>query len=313
MNRIQLPKTQLNVSRLCLGGNVFGWSADEPQSHAVLNAYTELGGNFIDTADAYSEWGEGHVGGESETVIGNWMRERKNRDDVIIATKVAKLSTRAGLSRANIIAACDDSLRRLKTDYIDLYYAHEDDQTVDLLETLGAFTELQQAGKIRYAAASNYTGARLREAAAVSRENNLTEYVTVQNHYNLLERDEYESDAVPAIQELGLSGVPFFGLARGFLSGKYQPGVEIDSVRAGGVTKYLNPAGWAVIERLQRLADHHSTDGRKIHVSAIALAWVRQQPTVAAPIASARTVEQLHEFAVEVTLSEAELAYLVGE
>ena len=313
MNRIQLPKTQLNVSRLCLGGNVFGWSADEPQSHAVLNAYTELGGNFIDTADAYSEWGEGHVGGESETVIGNWMRERKNRDDVIIATKVAKLSTRAGLSRANIIAACDDSLRRLKTDYIDLYYAHEDDQTVDLLETLGAFTELQQAGKIRYAAASNYTGARLREAAALSRENNLTEYVTVQNHYNLLERDEYESDAVPAIQELGLSGVPFFGLARGFLSGKYQPGVEIESVRAGGVTKYLNPAGWAVIERLQRLADHHSTDGRKIHVSAIALAWVRQQPTVAAPIASARTVEQLHEFAVEVTLSDAELAYLVGE
>lgn len=313
MNRIQLPKTQLNVSRLCLGGNVFGWSADEPQSHAVLNAYTELGGNFIDTADAYSEWGEGHVGGESETVIGNWMRERKNRDDVIIATKVAKLSTRAGLSRANIIAACDDSLRRLKTDYIDLYYAHEDDQTVNLLETLGAFTELQQAGKIRYAAASNYTGARLREAAAVSRENNLTEYVTVQNHYNLLERDEYESDAVPAIQELGLSGVPFFGLARGFLSGKYQPGVEIESVRAGGVTKYLNPAGWAVIERLQRLADHHSTDGRKVHVSAIALAWVRQQPTVAAPIASARTVQQLHEFAVEVTLSEAELAYLVGE
>jgi aryl-alcohol dehydrogenase-like predicted oxidoreductase len=313
MNRIQLPKTELNVSRLCLGGNVFGWSADEPQSHAVLNAYIELGGNFIDTADAYSEWADGHVGGESETVIGNWMRERKNRDDVIIATKVAKLSTRAGLSRANIIAACDDSLRRLKTDYIDLYYAHEDDQTVDLLETLGAFTELQQAGKIRYAAASNYTGARLREAAAVSRENNLTEYATVQNHYNLLERDEYESDAVPAIQELGLSGVPFFGLARGFLSGKYQPGVEIESVRAGGVTKYLNPAGWAVIERLQRLADHHSTDGRKIHVSAIALAWVRQQPTVAAPIASARTLQQLHEFAVEVTLSEAELAYLVGE
>ena len=313
MNRIQLPKTQLNVSRLCLGGNVFGWSADEPQSHAVLNAYTELGGNFIDTADVYSEWADGHVGGESETVIGNWMRERKNRDDVIMATKVAKLSTRAGLSRANIIAACDDSLRRLKTDYIDLYYAHEDDQTVDLLETLGAFTELQQAGKIRYAAASNYTGARLREAAAVSRENNLTEYVTVQNHYNLLERDEYESDAVPAIQELGLSGVPFFGLARGFLSGKYQPGVEIESVRAGGVTKYLNSAGWAVIERLQRLADHHSTDGRKVHVSAIALAWVRQQPTIAAPIASARTVEQLHEFAVEVTLSDAELAYLVGE
>ena len=313
MNRIQLAKTDLNVSRLCLGGNVFGWSADEPQSFGVLNAYTELGGNFIDTADVYSEWGEGHVGGESETVLGNWMRERKNRDDVIIATKVAMLSTRKGLSRANIIAACDDSLRRLKTDYIDLYYAHQDDQTVELAETLGAFTELQQAGKIRYAAASNYTGARLREAAEISRSLGLTEYVAVQNHYNLLERDEYENDAAPAVRELGISGIPFFGLARGFLSGKYQPGVEIDSVRASGVTKYLNAEGWAVIERLQRIADHHSTDGKKVHVSAIAIAWVRQQPTIAAPIASARTVEQLHEFATEITLSEAELNYLIGK
>ena len=313
MNRIQLAKTDLNVSRLCLGGNVFGWSADEPQSFGVLNAYTELGGNFIDTADVYSEWGEGHVGGESETVLGNWMRERKNRDDVIIATKAAMLSTRKGLSRANIIAACDDSLRRLKTDYIDLYYAHQDDQTVELAETLGAFTELQQAGKIRYAAASNYTGARLREAAEISRSLGLTEYVAVQNHYNLLERDEYENDAAPAVRELGISGIPFFGLARGFLSGKYQPGVEIDSVRASGVTKYLNAEGWAVIERLQRIADHHSTDGKKVHVSAIAIAWVRQQPTIAAPIASARTVEQLHEFATEITLSEAELNYLISK
>ena len=313
MQRIQLPKTDLNVSRLCLGGNVFGWSADEAQSQGVLNAYAELGGNFIDTADVYSEWADGHVGGESESVIGNWMRDRKNRDEVVIATKVAKLSTRAGLSRANIIAACDDSLRRLKTDYIDLYYAHEDDQTVDLVETLGAFTELQQAGKIRFAAASNYSGDRLRQASVASRANDLTEYVAVQNHYNLLERDEYEQDAVPALQELGIAGVPFFGLARGFLSGKYQPGVQIDSVRAGGVTKYLNPEGWGAIERLQRLANHHSTDGHSVHVSAIALAWLRQQPTVAAPIASARTVEQLHQFATEISLTETELDYLAGK
>ena len=312
MNRIQLPKTQLNVSRLCLGGNVFGWSADEYESEGVLNAYTELGGNFIDTADVYSEWAEGHVGGESETVLGNWMRERKNRDDMIIATKVAKLTTRAGLSRANIIAACDDSLRRLKTDYIDLYYAHEDDQSVDLLETLSAFSELQQAGKIRYAAASNYSGARLLEAAEVSRSNNLTEYVAVQNHYNLLEREEYETDTRPAVEALGMSSLPYFGLARGFLSGKYQPGVEINSVRASGVTKYLNAEGWAVVERLQRLADHHSTDGRKVHVSAIALAWLRQQPTVAAPIASARTVDQLRQFATEVVLTNTELNFLAN-
>ena len=312
MERIQLPKTDLNVARLCLGGNVFGWSADEPQSHAVLNAYTELGGNFIDTADAYSEWAEGHVGGESESVIGNWMRERKNRDDVVVATKVAKLSTRPGLSRANILAACDDSLRRLKTDYIDIYYAHHDDQDVPLAETLGAFDELQRVGKIRFAAASNYSGARLREAAAVSRELGLTEYVTVQNHYNLLERNEYETDARPAIEELGLSGVPFFGLARGFLSGKYQPGVEIDSVRASGVTHYLNDAGWATIDRLQKIADHHSINGRVVHISAVALAWVRQQPTIAAPIASARTVEQLQQFAVEVKLSADELSFLAG-
>ena len=312
MKRIQLNHTDLTVSRLCLGGNVFGWSADEAQSHAVLSEYVELGGNFIDTADMYSEWGEGHIGGESETVIGTWMKAKKNREDVIIATKVAKLSTRPGLSRKNIIAACDDSLRRLQTDHIDLYYAHEDDQTVDLLETMGAFDELRQAGKIRYAAASNYSGARLLEAAEVSRANSLISYVTVQNHYNLLERDEYEQDAVPAMQQLGLSGLPYFGLARGFLSGKYRPGVEVQSVRLGGVSHYLNSAGWSVLERLDKVAAHHSTNGKVVHISAIALAWVRQQTTIAAPIASARTVEQLREFAVEIELSQEELNYLAG-
>lgn len=300
-----LAKTDLQISSLCLGGNVFGWSADEKQSHEVLNVYTELGGNFIDTADVYSEWGEGHVGGESESVIGTWLKSRGNRDEVVIATKVAKLSTRPGLSRANIIAACDDSLRRLQSDHIDLYYAHEDDQKTPLEETLAAFTELQRAGKIRFAAASNYTGARMLEAAQIAKANQLTEYVALQNHYNLLEQEEYETDAVPALRELGIEGIPYFGLARGFLTGKYREGVSVESVRAGGVTKYTNEHGWATLAKLDRLAAHHSTS-----LAAIALAWVRQQPTIAAPIASARTVEQLREFMVDVTLAPEELQFL---
>jgi len=300
-----LAKTDLQISELCLGGNVFGWSADERQSHDVLNVYSELGGNFIDTADVYSEWGEGHVGGESETVIGTWLKSRSSTDEVVIATKVSKLSTRPGLGRANIFAACDDSLRRLGRDHIDLYYAHDDDHETPLEETMAAFTELQQAGKIRFAAASNYSGARLREASTISKQHGFIEYSALQNHYNLLEREEYERDSVPALAELGIEGVPFFGLARGFLSGKYREGVQVESVRASGVTKYTNEHGWAVLAKLDRLANHHS-----VSVSAIALAWLREQPSVAAPIASARTVEQLREIMTHVNLSAAELQFL---
>jgi aryl-alcohol dehydrogenase-like predicted oxidoreductase len=305
MNLRSLAKTDLQISNLCLGGNVFGWSADERQSHDVLNVYSELGGNFIDTADVYSEWGEGHVGGESETVIGTWLKSRASTDEIVIATKVSKLSTRPGLGRANILAACDDSLRRLSRDHIDLYYAHDDDQETPLEETMAAFTELQQAGKIRFAAASNYSGARLREASLISKQHGLIEYSALQNHYNLLEREEYERDSVPALAELGIEGVPFFGLARGFLSGKYREGVQVESVRASGVTKYTNEHGWAVLAKLDRLANHHS-----VSVSAIALAWLRQQPSVAAPIASARTVEQLREIMTQVNLSAEELKFL---
>jgi aryl-alcohol dehydrogenase-like predicted oxidoreductase len=300
-----LAKTDLHISELCLGGNVFGWSADERQSHEVLHVYSELGGNFIDTADVYSEWGEGHVGGESETVIGTWLKSRASTDEIVIATKVSKLSTRPGLGRANILAACDDSLRRLGRDHIDLYYAHDDDQETTLEETMAAFTELQQAGKIRFAAASNYSGARLREASLISKQHGFIEYSALQNHYNLLEREEYERDSVPALAELGIEGVPFFGLARGFLSGKYREGVQVESVRASGVTKYTNEHGWAVLAKLDRLANHHS-----VSVSAIALAWLRQQPSVAAPIASARTVEQLREIMTHVNLSAVELQFL---
>lgn len=305
MTEYSLAKTDLKISHLCLGGNVFGWTTNESQGFDVLDAFLDLGGNFVDTADAYSRWKPGNVGGESETIIGNWLEARSNRANLIIATKVAKLETRPGLSRANIIAACEDSLRRLKTDYIDLYYAHEDDGNTPLEETLGAFTELRDAGKIRYAAASNYTGARLLEAAEISRANNLIEYSALQNHYNLIERKDYEHDSVPVLKQLGISGVPFFGLARGFLSGKYREGLSVESVRAGGMAEYANTAGWQLLARLDKVAEAHNCS-----LSAVALAWLRQQETVAVPIASARTVEQLAEIMQEVILTDDELKFL---
>lgn len=296
--RILLKNTDLSVYPLCLGGNVFGWTADQQQSFDVLDAHRKLGGNFIDTADVYSEWVPGNAGGESESIIGAWMASRGTRSETVVATKVAKLSTRPGLTAANIIAACNDSLRRLQTDYIDLYYAHEDDQNVPLEETMGAFDQLQKAGKIRFAAASNYSGARLRDAAEVSERNGLIKYVALQNHYNLVERTEFESDAQPALSALGLSALPYYSLASGFLSGKYQPGVEVNSNRAGGVEGYKTEQGWAVVSTLGEIANELSTS-----VSAVALAWLRSNPVVSTPIASARTVEQLEQIMPVVVLS----------
>ena len=304
-SRIPIPKTELSVYPLCLGGNVFGWSADEAQSHDVLDAYTSHGGNFIDTADVYSEWKDGNNGGDSEAIIGSWLKKRGNRSEVVIATKVAKLSTRPGLSAANIKAAVDESLKRLQSEYIDIYYAHEDDQNTPLEETLGAFDEIVKSGKVRYIAASNYNSARLKEAIEISKANNFVQYIAIQNHYNLLERKEYESDMAPALKELGLSGIPFFALARGFLSGKYRKGATVESVRAGGVANYLNDAGYALLEKLDVLAKSHNAS-----VSAIAIAWLRAQPTISAPIASARTVAQLNEIVPIVALTSEELASL---
>ena len=304
-SRIPIPKTELSVYPLCLGGNVFGWSADEAQSHDVLDAYTSHGGNFIDTADVYSEWKDGNSGGDSEAIIGSWLKKRGNRSEVVIATKVAKLSTRPGLSAANIKAAVDESLKRLQSDYIDIYYAHEDDQNTPLEETLSAFDEIVKSGKVRYIAASNYNSARLKEAIEISKANNFVQYIAIQNHYNLLERKDYESDMAPALKELGLSGIPFFALARGFLSGKYRKGATVESVRAGGVANYLNDAGYALLEKLDVLAKSHNAS-----VSAIAIAWLRAQPTISAPIASARTVAQLNEIVPIVNLTNEELASL---
>lgn len=303
--RIELPNTDLSVYPLCLGGNVFGWTANDAESNAVLDHHHELGGNFIDTADVYSRWVPGHLGGESETVIGNWQTSRKARSSLVIATKVAKLDSRPGLSRANILAACDDSLRRLKTDYIDLYYAHEDDQLTPLEETLGAFDELVKSGKVRYIAASNYTGQRLREAIEISEKYGFAKYVALQNQYNLLDRSEFETDSAPVLEELGLSAIPFYGLAVGFLTGKYQPGVVIDSPRAAGAERYQNDRGWAAVAALGQIAaEMHTTQ------AAVALAWLREQPTVSAPIASARSVEQLGQIMPVVQLSDDQLALL---
>lgn len=305
MTHISLNKTDLKVHPLCLGGNVFGWSADEAQSINVLNAYTEHDGNFIDTADIYSEWKDGNTGHDSERILGKWMKERAIRSEIVIATKVAKLSTRPGLSAANINAAVDDSLRALQTEYIDIYYAHEDDMTVPLRETLGAFDALVKSGKVRYIAASNYSGERLAEALEISKSEGLASYIALQNHYNLLERKEYEGDAAPVALEAGISGVPFFGLARGFLTGKYRPGATIESVRADGVADYQNDRGYAVVEKLEEIAKAHGTS-----IPSVALGWLAAQPTIATPIASARTVEQLHEIINFTALTSEELEEL---
>jgi aryl-alcohol dehydrogenase-like predicted oxidoreductase len=301
---LTIPETDLVVHPLCLGGNVFGWTADEKQSHEVLSAYASHGGNFIDTADVYCEWKEGNKGGESETIIGTWLQSR-DRSKFVIATKVAKLSTRPGLRPENIIAACNDSLKRLQTDYIDIYYSHHDDAEVPMAETLSAYAQLISEGKIRYIAASQHTGARLQEALNISKEQGLLQYIALQDHYNLMERNPFESEQQAVLATNNLSALPFFSLARGFLSGKYRPGVTVDSVRADGVKEYQTDKGWAVVAALDEIAKAHNSS-----VSAIALAWLRSNPQVSTPIASARTVEQLIEIIEVVHLSDFEVKKL---
>lgn len=302
---ITLPNTELSLYPLCLGGNVFGFSADLKNSEAVLDYFFDNGGNFVDTADMYSQWAPGHVGGESETIIGNWMKRRGNRSSMIIASKVAKLDTRPGLKPANIIAACDDSLRRLQTDYIDLYYAHQDDPDTPIEDTLKTFDSLIKSGKVRYIAASNFTSARLQESLDISKSMGLASYVACQDQYNLMDRD-YEKGLRDTVAKNGLSEIPFYGLARGFLSGKYRPGVTVESVRANGVANsYANERGWALLEKLDSIAKSHNTT-----VSAVSLAWLRQQPTVSAPIASATKLEQIKEIMPIIKLDQAELNLL---
>jgi len=304
---IKLANTDLTIYPLCLGGNVFGYSADKENSEAVLSFYAENGGNFIDTADMYSQWAPGHIGGESETIIGNWMKKRGNRSQMIIATKVGKLDTKPGLSPSNIISACEDSLKRLGSDYIDIYYSHQDDLDTPIEQTLGAYDSLIRSGKVRYIAASNFTPERLQESLDISKELSLASYIASQDQYNLVER-AYENSLMPTLKSNGLSQIPFYGLARGFLTGKYRKGKTVESMRANGVnTSYANNRGWAMIDKLDQIAKDKNTS-----VAAVALAWLRAQETVSAPIASATKLEQIKELMPIVELSSQELQTLTN-
>jgi len=278
----------IEVSGLCLGANVFGWSADAEQSFAVLDAFTEAQGTFIDTADSYMWRKPGNSGGESETILGDWMAARGNRDRMVIATKVGSLPGREGLGGETIKAACEDSLRRLRTDHIDVYYAHRDDPDTAQEETLDAFDALVREGKVRAVAASNFSAERLRSALEISDRDGLARYAALQPHYNLMERTDYEAALAPLLESEGLASFPYYGLAAGFLTGKYR-GERVDSVRAEGATRYLDdPRAPGVLAVLDEIAAGHETTQ-----AAVALAWLAAQPTVTAPIASARTVEQL--------------------
>ncbi|MGV9915241.1 aldo/keto reductase [Streptomyces tendae] len=285
----KLGSSDLEVFPLALGGNVFGWTADQNESFAVLDAYTAAGGNFVDTADSYSAWVDGNSGGESETVLGQWLAARGNRDDVVLATKVSQHPQYPGLSAANIKAAADASLRRLGTDHIDLYYTHFDKPEVPVEEIIGALDELVKAGKVRYIAASNISAERLAASLEFSDREGLARYVALQPHYNLVSRDTYEGELRDLAERAGLAAVPYYALAAGFLTGKYRPGTDVDSPRAGGAAKHLETErGRRVLAVLDEIAAAHEAP-----VATVALAWLAARPTVAAPIASARTVEQL--------------------
>ena len=285
-----MPGTDLEVSDICLGGNVFGWTADRDTSFEVLDAFLDGGGNFIDTADSYSAFAPGNSGGESEAIIGEWLAARPGmRERVVLATKVGKHPEHMGLGPQNIRAAAAASLERLGVERIDLYYAHEDDPNTPIEDTLAAFAELIGEGKVRYVAASNYSAPRLVQALAIAEREDLPRYVALQPHYSLVERDIYEGELLGVCEREGLACIPYWGLASGFLTGKYRPGgAQVDSPRAAGAAAYLNDRGIAVLEALDEVAGAHG-----VEVASVALAWLLAQPTVLSAIASARNVEQL--------------------
>jgi aryl-alcohol dehydrogenase-like predicted oxidoreductase len=285
-----IPGTDLAVHPLCLGANVFGWTADERESFAVLDAYKAAGGNFVDTADGYSQWVPGNHGGESEEIIGRWMAKRGNRDAVVLATKVGSKHDRKGLTAGNVRSATEESLRRLQTDRIDLLYTHRDDEVTPPEETLGELDALVREGKVRHVAASNVSPERLETAMAASAREGLVRYVALQPHYNLLERD-YEDGLADVCRRHDLGCLPYFALAKGFLTGKYRPGADgVESRRAQGARAYLDERGERVLDVLDAAAAAHD-----VPVAAVSLAWLAGRPTVVAPIASARTPAQLDE------------------
>ena len=310
VHQISLPHSDLRVSSLCFGANVFGWSIhDQTEANRLLDEVVARGVNFFDSADMYVQWVEGNTGGESERALGEWLRTSSvNRDDIVVATKVGKMTNRSGLSPENILAAADESLARLGIDTIDLYYAHRDDDTVPMEDALGAFQQLIDAGKVRAIGASNFTSARLTQALDLALGHGLPRYVAVQNHYNLVAREPYESDMATLVEREGLWGLPYFSLASGFLTGKYQRDEQSDSVRLERVEgDYFSDENFDTLDRLLAVAAR-----LEVAPATVALEWLRRQRGVTAPIASASRIDQLDALLADVTLSDADLAELSG-
>src|SRR5882724_4860244 len=310
MQRRELGKSGVRVAPIVLGGNVFGWTADEASSFAILDAFVDRGFDFVDTADVYSRWVAGNHGGESETIIGKWFAKSKKRDKVVLASKVGfeMGEGKKGLKAAYIREAIEGSLKRLQTESIDLYQSHTDDESVPLEETLKAYDELIKAGKVRLIGASNYKCARLAEALEVSKKAGLAAYVTLQPNYNLHTRQEYEADLAPVVAKYGLGVIPYFSLASGFLTGKYKTKDDVKGARRESyLGKYFDERG----EKILKALDAVSNETGEAHAS-IALAWLLAQPNIAGPIASATSTEQLESLfrAAELKLTDVQLKTL---
>ena len=301
MDKREIGASGIKVKPFAFGGNVFGWTIDEKASFDILDAFVDLGLDLVDTADVYSYWKPGNKGGESETIIGNWLKKSGKRDKVIIATKVGKPmgEGKKGLSRAYITRAVEESLNRLQTDYIDLYQSHDDDKNTPLAETLEAFTDLIKQGKVRAIGASNYSGARLTEALKVSRDNGFAAYQCLQPEYNLYERSGYETDLEPVCLANNIGVINYYSLASGFLTGKYRSENDLGkSARGQGIKKYLDDRGFKILSALDEVAaQYHTTP------ATVALAWVIARPGITAPIASATSIGQLKETAQALDLN----------
>jgi len=311
MLKRRLGRTDLDVSVLCFGGNVFGWTTDAAQSAAVLDAFVEAGGNFVDSADAYSRWVPGNSGGESEVILGQWMKDRGNRADVIVATKLGSPmgEGKQGLSRKYMVQAAEDSLKRLQTDYIDLYQAHRDDQETPLEEIMAAFDDLIKQGKVRWIGASNFSAARLAQANEVAKQCGWHRYESIQPPYHLLQRSDYEAELEPLCQRDEIGVITYSSLASGFLTGKYHRGGELPkSGRAGGVQqRYMNEKGWAVLAAVEGVAKRLGATPAQV-----ALAWIASRPGMTGPIASATTPAQLEELVggIDLNLDDAAIGTL---
>ncbi|WP_312760815.1 aldo/keto reductase [Epilithonimonas sp.] len=290
MKKRLIKNTDLEIAPINFGGNVFGWTLDEKESFNILNKFTEGGFNFIDTADTYSWWVNGK-GGQSEEIIGKWMKERKNRQDIVLATKVGSETKEHGfdISKKHILKSVDESLKRLGTDHIDLYYTHFDDNKTPVEETLSAYDEIVKAGKVRYIAASNVSPERLIESFEVAEKNNFPKYVALQPHYNLVEREKFETEYAPLVEKFGLSAFPYWSLAAGFLTGKYRTEADFEkTTRGGGIKKYFDDRGKAVLAALDKVSEKHQSQP-----ATVALAWLLANPLITAPIVSATSERQL--------------------